>query len=93
MRRHLESDNANVHRGAHLLSARATASYEGARDKVASFINANAREEVVFTRGATEAINLVAQVLRCPHVIGCPKCHRQLCAIWPCVPQVTWPPP
>ena len=68
MRRHLESDNANVHRGAHLLSARATASYEGARDKVASFINANAREEVVFTRGATEAINLVAQVPRCPHV-------------------------
>ena len=73
--KYYEEDNANVHRGAHLLSARATASYEGARDKVASFINANAREEVVFTRGATEAINLVAQVPRCPHVIGCPKCH------------------
>ena len=61
MQRHQERDNANVHRGAHLLSVRSTDAYEGARDKVASFINAATRSEVIFTRGATEAINLVAQ--------------------------------
>ena len=55
-----EYDNANVHRGAHSLSARATEAYEGTRDKVAGFINAASRNEIVFTRNATEAINLVA---------------------------------
>ena len=55
-----EADNSNVHRGVHLLSERATRSYEAARDKVQAFIGAKAREEVVFTRGTTEAINLVA---------------------------------
>ncbi|KAL1503925.1 hypothetical protein AB1Y20_012386 [Prymnesium parvum] len=60
MRAHETRDNANVHRGAHTLSVRSTAAYEGARDKVAAFVNAAAREEIVFTRGATEAINLVA---------------------------------
>lgn len=58
---HLAHDNSNVHRGAHTLSTRATDAYEGARDKVAAFVNAADRREVVFTRGATEAINLVAQ--------------------------------
>ncbi|EKV01112.1 cysteine desulfurase-like protein, SufS subfamily [Leptolyngbya sp. PCC 7375] len=53
-------DNANVHRGVHTLSARATAAYEGTRDKVAAFINASSRNEIVFTRNASEAINLVA---------------------------------
>ncbi|MBE9065298.1 cysteine desulfurase [Leptolyngbya cf. ectocarpi LEGE 11479] len=53
-------DNANVHRGVHALSARATAAYEGTRDKVATFINAASRNEIVFTRNASEAINLVA---------------------------------
>jgi len=60
MTRHLTRDNANVHRGAHALSQRSTASYEGARDKVAAFVGANDRREIIFTRGATEAINLVA---------------------------------
>ena len=55
-----ERDNANVHRGIHELSNRATAAYEGARDRVAQFINAPAREDIIFTRGTTEAINLVA---------------------------------
>ncbi|MFM1841869.1 MAG: NifS protein [Cyanobacteriota bacterium] len=55
-----ENDNANVHRGAHQLSMRATEAYEGSRDKVARFINAKSRQEIVFTRNATEAINLVA---------------------------------
>lgn len=60
MRLHQERDNANVHRGAHSLSRRSTESYEGARAKVATFINAKSDREIVFTRGATEAINLVA---------------------------------
>jgi cysteine desulfurase/selenocysteine lyase len=54
-------DHANVHRGVHSLSQRATEAYENARDKIASFINAGSRNEVVLTSGATESINLVAQ--------------------------------
>ena len=53
-------DNANVHRGLHALSMRATDAYEGARARVAKFLNAAAPEEIVFTRGTTESINLVA---------------------------------
>jgi cysteine desulfurase/selenocysteine lyase len=53
-------DNANVHRGVHELSERATAAYEGAREKVRQFLNAGDAREVVFVRGTTEAINLVA---------------------------------
>ncbi|WP_055073619.1 SufS family cysteine desulfurase [Pseudanabaena sp. 'Roaring Creek'] len=55
-----EHDNANVHRGAHTLSARATDAYEGARDKVAKFVKAKSSEEIIYTRNASEAINLVA---------------------------------
>ncbi len=54
-----EHDCSNVHRGLHELSARATASFEGARDKVQKFIGAADRREIIFTRGTTEAINLV----------------------------------
>ena len=54
-------DHANVHRGVHALSQRATDSYEGARATIARFINARSEHEIVFTRGTTEAINLVAQ--------------------------------
>jgi len=54
-------DNANVHRGVHTLSQRATDIYETARVKIQRFINAASAEEIVFVRGATEAINLVAQ--------------------------------
>lgn len=53
--------NANVHRGVHLLSQRATDAYEGARARVARFIHAARTDEIVFVRGTTEAINLVAQ--------------------------------
>jgi cysteine desulfurase / selenocysteine lyase len=52
--------HANVHRGVHALSERSTAAYEGARDRIRAYINAARREEVVFTRGTTESINLVA---------------------------------
>jgi cysteine desulfurase/selenocysteine lyase len=55
-----EHDHANVHRGIHVLSERATAAYEGARDKVRAFINARSRREIVFTRNTTESVNLVA---------------------------------
>lgn len=55
-----ERDNANVHRGLHALSNRATEAYEGARARVAKFINAADPAEVIFTRGTTESINLVA---------------------------------
>ncbi len=54
-------DCANIHRAVHLLSQRATARYEEARETVRSFLNARSRSEVVFTRGTTESINLVAQ--------------------------------
>jgi cysteine desulfurase/selenocysteine lyase len=54
------SEYANVHRGLHYLANAATEAYEGARDKVAAFLNAPRREEIIFTRNATEAINLVA---------------------------------
>src|SRR5580698_7545274 len=51
---------ANVHRGLHYLANEATEAYEGAREKVAAFLNAKCKEEIIFTRNATEAINLVA---------------------------------
>ncbi len=54
-------DNANVHRGVHMLSQRATDAYEAARVKVQRLINARSTEEIIFVRGTTEAINLVAQ--------------------------------
>jgi len=55
-----EKDNANVHRGIHELSRRSTVAYEAARDRVAKFIHARQSSEIIFTRGTTEAINLVA---------------------------------
>jgi cysteine desulfurase/selenocysteine lyase len=59
--RYQREDHANVHRGVHTLSHRATEAYEGARDKIRDFINAGSRTEIVLTSGTTEAINLVAQ--------------------------------
>jgi cysteine desulfurase/selenocysteine lyase len=52
--------NSNIHRGVHTLSQKATEKYEATRDKIKNFINAKNREEIIFTRGTTEAINLVA---------------------------------
>ncbi|ATB31178.1 cysteine desulfurase [Melittangium boletus] len=59
--RYYTHDNANVHRGVHALSERATHAYEGARERVRKFINAREAKEIIFVRGCTEAINLVAQ--------------------------------
>ena len=53
-------DNANVHRGIHELSNRATNAFEAARTRTAKFINAKSADEIIFTRGTTESINLVA---------------------------------
>ncbi len=61
-------DNSNVHRGVHTLSERATAAYEGAREKVRIFLNAASTREIVFTRGTTESINLVAHSLVHPRL-------------------------
>ena len=58
--RYYERDNSNVHRGLHTLSMRATDAYEGARTRIAKFINAADPAEILFTRGTTESINLVA---------------------------------
>src|ERR1039457_1611478 len=61
LRHYYEHDNANVHRGIHELSNRATTAFEAARARAAKFINARSPDEIIFTRGTTEGINLVAQ--------------------------------
>ena len=61
LERYYTQDNANVHRGVHALSQRATQAFEDAREKVRAFINAASTAEIIFTRGTTDAINLVAQ--------------------------------
>jgi cysteine desulfurase/selenocysteine lyase len=66
--RYYEHDHANVHRGVHALSQRATDAYEGARDTVRRFINAASTKEIIFVRGTTEAINLVAQSFMRPRL-------------------------
>jgi cysteine desulfurase / selenocysteine lyase len=61
LRHYYEHDNANVHRGLHELSSRATEAYEQSRQRVASYLGASSADEIIFTRGTTESINLVAQ--------------------------------
>src|SRR5438876_7624953 len=68
LRRYYEHDNANVHRGIHELSNRATAAFEAARAGAAKFINARSAEEMIFTRGTTEGINLVAAAWGAKHL-------------------------
>jgi cysteine desulfurase/selenocysteine lyase len=72
-RDYYERHHANVHRGIHVLAEEATALYESARDRIAAFVGAPAREEVVFTKNSTEALNLVANVLGLagpPYAVG-----------------------
>ncbi len=64
-----EHDNANIHRGVHTLSQRATLEYENARKSISDLLGANRPEEVVFVRGATEAINLVTQAFARPRLV------------------------
>jgi cysteine desulfurase/selenocysteine lyase len=61
IRQFYEHENSNIHRAAHALAARATDAYEGAREKVRRFLNAGSEREIVFVRGATEGLNLVAK--------------------------------
>ena len=68
MARFYRDDNANVHRGLYELSQHATEAYEGARESVRRFINARSAREIVFTRGTTESINLVAESYGSGHV-------------------------
>jgi cysteine desulfurase/selenocysteine lyase len=63
-----EHENSNVHRAAHVLAARATDAYEGARDTTRKFLNAPSASEIVFVRGATEGINLIAKAWGARHV-------------------------
>ena len=67
IRNYYQEDNANVHRGVYELSARATEAYESARSFMSSFLGAARSEEIIFVRGATEAINLVAQSYLLPN--------------------------
>ncbi|HEY5940669.1 MAG TPA: cysteine desulfurase [Gemmatimonadales bacterium] len=62
------AENANIHRGVHYLSERATVAYDEAREKVARFLNARTSREVIFTRGTTDGINLVAQTYGRAHL-------------------------
>ncbi len=62
------AENANIHRGVHYLSERATVAYDEAREKVARFLNAHSSREIIFTRGTTEGINLVAQTYGRSHL-------------------------
>jgi cysteine desulfurase / selenocysteine lyase len=66
--RYYQHDHANVHRGVHALSQRATDAYEGAREVIRDFLRARATKEIIFTRGTTEAVNLVAQSFLRPNI-------------------------
>jgi len=68
MQRYYEHDHANVHRGVHTLGARATDAYEGAREKVRRFIHARRTQEIVFTRGTTMSLNLIAETYGIAHL-------------------------
>jgi cysteine desulfurase/selenocysteine lyase len=68
MIRYYQEENSNIHRGVHALSERATQIYEAARDKVREFINAGDRREIIYVRGTTEAINLVASSYGRPNI-------------------------
>src|SRR3974390_2796749 len=75
LNQYYRQDNANVHRGIHELSNRATAAFEAARARAAQFINARSADEIIFTRGTTEGINLVAYAWGAGHVKSGDKIH------------------
>lgn len=68
MMQYYQSENSNIHRGVHHLSERATQAYESARSLVRTYLNAAVNEEIIFVRGTTEAINLVARSYGVPHL-------------------------
>ena len=64
----IRNHNANIHRAVYALAEEATEAYESTRDKIANFVNIQNRQEIIFVRGTTEAINLVAYAWGRPHV-------------------------
>jgi cysteine desulfurase/selenocysteine lyase len=68
LQHYYEHDNANIHRATHLLSERATKAYEGARERVQKFVNARETAEIVYTRGCTDGLNLIAQSFARPRL-------------------------
>lgn len=95
LKRYYETDNSNVHRGVHTLGSRATEAYELAREKVARFINAPSPEQVIFTRGTTESINMVAygyarlQLKAGDRIVLTPSEHHSNLIPWQQVAKVT----
>lgn len=68
MQQYYQNHNANIHRGAHAIAAEATQMYEDTRDKIAAFVSARQREEIIFTKGCTEAVNLLASSWSSAHL-------------------------
>lgn len=95
LRQYYEHDNSNVHRGVHTLGSRATEAYELAREKVARFINAKTAEQVIFTRGTTESLNMVAygfarqQLKAGDEIVLTPAEHHSNLIPWQQVARVT----
>lgn len=95
VRKYYELDNSNVHRGVHTLGSRATEAYELAREKVARFIHAPSAEQVIFTRGTTESLNMVAYGYARLHlkpgdeIVTTPAEHHSNLIPWQQVARVT----
>ena len=95
LRQYYEHDNSNVHRGVHTLGSRATEAYELAREKVARFIHAPSPEQVIFTRGTTESLNMVAYGFARPRlkpgdeIVLTPAEHHSNLIPWQQVARVT----
>jgi len=95
LRKYYEHDNSNVHRGVHTLGSRATEAYELAREKVARFIHAPSPEQVIFTRGTTESLNMVAYGFARPRlkagdeIVLTPAEHHSNLIPWQQVARVT----
>ena len=95
LQKYYEHDNSNVHRGVHTLGSRATEAYELAREKVARFINAETPEQVIFTRGTTESLNMVAygfarqQIKAGDEIVLTPAEHHSNLIPWQQVARVT----
>src|SRR5699024_2346671 len=88
-------NNSNVHRGVHTLGSRATNQYEGAREKVKQFINANSTAEIIFNRGTTTALNIIAQsyglanVKKDDEIVITPMEHHSNIIPWQQVAKIT----
>src|SRR5690625_2094384 len=93
--KYYRENNSNVHRGVHTLGSRATDQYEGAREKVKQFINANSTKEIIFNRGTTTALNIIAQsyglanVKKGDEIVITPMEHHSNIIPWQQVAKIT----